>query len=65
VTDPEDMLKLAQYLNQCLQRIEKDIEEALTGVKKSEQAHLYLKETYYDDEKAKQLFKTWISTKGY
>ena len=65
VTDPEDTLTLAQYLNQCLQRMEKDIEESLTGVQKSEQAHLYLKETYYDDNKAEQLFKTWISTKGY
>ena len=64
-SDPEDMLKLAQYINQCLQRIEIDIEKVLEGLKKSEQAHLYLKETYYDDDKAEQLFKTWISTKGY
>lgn len=65
VTTPEDTLTLAQYLNQCLQRIENDIEEMLTSVAKSEQAHLYLKETYYDDNKAEQLFKTWIATKGY
>lgn len=64
-SDPEDMLKLAQYLNQCLQRIEIDIEKVWEGLKKSEQAQLYLKETYYDDDKAEQLFKTWISTKGY
>lgn len=65
VTTPEDTLTLAQYLNQCLQRISNDIEEMLTSVAKSEQAHLYLKETYYDDNKAEQLFKTWIATKGY
>ena len=65
VTTPEDTLTLAQYLNQCLQRISNDIEEMLTSVAKSEQAHLYLKETYYDDNKAEQLFKTWIVTKGY
>ena len=65
VTTPEDTLSLAQYLNQCLQRISNDIEEMLTSVAKSEQAHLYLKETYYDDNKAEQLFKTWIATKGY
>lgn len=65
VTDPNDMLTLSQYLNQCLQRMENDIEEIITGLKKSEQAHLYLKETYYDDNKAEQLFKTWVSTKGY
>lgn len=64
-SDPEDMLKLAQYINQCLQRIEIDIEKVLEGLEKSEQAHLYLKETYYDDDKAEQLFKTWIATKGY
>lgn len=64
-SDPEDMLKLAQYINQCLQRIEIDIEKVSEGLKKSEQAHLYLKETYYDDDKAEQLFKTWIATKGY
>lgn len=65
VTTPEDTLTLAQYLNQCLQRISNDIEEMLTSVAKSEQAHLYLKETYYDDNKAEQHFKTWIATKGY
>lgn len=65
VTTPEDTLTLAQYLNQCLQRISNDIEEMLTSVAKSEQAHLYLKDTYYDDNKAEQLFKTWIATKGY
>lgn len=65
VTTPEDTLTLAQYLNQCLQRISNDIEEMMTSVAKSEQAHLYLKETYYDDNKAEQLFKTWIATKGY
>lgn len=65
VTTPEDTLTLAQYLNQCLQRISNDIEEMLTSVAKSEQPHLYLKETYYDDNKAEQLFKTWIATKGY
>lgn len=65
VTTPEDTLTLAQYLNQCLQRISNDIEEMLTSVAKSEQAHLYLKETYYDENKAEQLFKTWIATKGY
>lgn len=65
VTTPEDTLTLAQYLNQCLQRISNDIEEMLTSVAKSGQAHLYLKETYYDDNKAEQLFKTWIATKGY
>lgn len=65
VTTPEDTLTLAQYLNQCLQRISNDIEEMLTSVAKSEQAHLYLKETYYDDNKAEQLFKIWIATKGY
>lgn len=65
VSDPEDTLTLAQYLNQCLQRMENDIEAMLTGLQKSEQAHLYLKETYYDDNKAEQLFKTWIATKGY
>ena len=65
VTTPEDTLTLAQYLNQCLQRISNDIEEMLKSVAKSEQAHLYLKETYYDDNKAEQLFKTWIATKGY
>ena len=65
VTTPEDTLTLAQYLNQCLQRISNDIEEMLTSVAKSEQAHLYLKETYYDDNKAEQNFKTWIATKGY
>lgn len=65
VTTPEDTLTLAQYLNQCLQRISNDIEEMLTSVAKSEQAHLYLKETYYDDNKSEQLFKTWIATKGY
>lgn len=65
VTTPEDTLTLAQYLNQCLQRISNDIEEMMTSVAKSEQAHLYLKETYYDDNKAEQHFKTWIATKGY
>ena len=65
VTTPEDTLTLAQYLNQCLQRISNDIEEMLTSVAKSEQAHLYLKDTYYDDNKAEQHFKTWIATKGY
>ena len=65
VTTPEDTLTLAQYLNQCLQRISNDIEEMMTSVAKSEQAHLYLKETYYDENKAEQLFKTWIATKGY
>ena len=65
VTTPEDTLTLAQYLNQCLQRISNDIEEMMTSVAKSEQAHLYLKETYYDDNKAEQLFRTWIATKGY
>lgn len=65
VTTPEDTLTLAQYLNQCLQRISNDIEEMLTSVAKSEQAHLYLKDTYYDDNKAEQLFKIWIATKGY
>lgn len=65
VTTPEDTLTLAQYLNQCLQRISNDIEDMLTSVAKSEQAHLYLKETYYDDNKAEQHFKTWIATKGY
>lgn len=65
VTTPEDTVTLAQYLNQCLQRISNDIEEMLTSVAKSEQAHLYLKDTYYDDNKAEQLFKTWIATKGY
>lgn len=65
VTTPEDTLTLAQYLNQCLQRISNDIEEMLTSVAKSKQAHLYLKDTYYDDNKAEQLFKTWIATKGY
>ena len=65
VTTPEDTLTLAQYLNQCLQRISNDIDEMLSSVAKSEQAHLYLKETYYDDNKAEQLFKTWIATKGY
>ena len=65
VTTPEDTLTLAQYLNQCLQRISNDIEEMLTSVAKSEQAHLYLKDTYYDDNKAEQLFTTWIATKGY
>lgn len=65
VTTPEDTLTLAQYLNQCLQRISNDIEKMLTSVAKSEQAHLYLKETYYDDNKAEQHFKTWIATKGY
>lgn len=65
VTTPEDTLTLAQYLNQCLQRIGNDIEEMLKSVSKSEQAHLYLKETYYDDNKAEQHFKTWIATKGY
>lgn len=65
VNDPEDTLTLAQYLNQCLQRMENDIEAMLTGLQKSEQAHLYLKETYYDENKAEQLFKTWIATKGY
>ena len=64
-SDPEDMLKLAQYINQCLQRIVIDIEKVWEGLKKSEQAHLYLKETYYDDDKAEQLFKSWIATKGY
>lgn len=63
VANPEDMLTLSQYLNQCLQRMENDVEEIMTGLKKSEQAHLYLKETYYG--KAEQLFKTWVSTKGY
>ena len=65
VTTPEDTLTLAQYLNQCLQRISNDIEEMMTSVAKSEQAHLYLKDTYYDDNKAEQHFKTWIATKGY
>lgn len=65
VTTPEDTLTLAQYLNQCLQRISNDIEEMMTSVVKSEQAHLYLKDTYYDDNKAEQHFKTWIATKGY
>lgn len=65
VTTPEDTLTLAQYLNQCLQRISNDIEEMMTSVAKSEQAHLYLKETYYDENKSEQLFKTWIATKGY
>ena len=65
VTTPEDTLTLAQYLNQCLQRISNDIEEMMTSVAKSEQAHLYLKDTHYDDNKAEQHFKTWIATKGY
>lgn len=65
VNSPEDALTLAHYLNQCLNRIESDLDEIQVGLQKAEQLHLYLKENYLDEGKSAQAFKTWISTKGY
>lgn len=65
VESPEDALDLAKSLNEYLERMVNDIEAIRIGLQKSEQAHLFLKENYLDDDKAKEAFKTWIATKGY
>lgn len=65
VESPEDALNLAMCLNEYLERMINDIEAIRIGLQKSEQAHLFLKENYLDDDKAKEAFKTWIATKGY
>lgn len=65
VESPEDALDLAKSLNEYLERMVNDIEVIRIGLQKSEQAHLFLKENYLDDDKAKEAFKTWIATKGY
>lgn len=65
VESPEDALDLAKSLNEYLERMVNDIEVIRIGLQKAEQAHLFLKENYLDDDKAKEAFKTWIATKGY
>lgn len=65
VESPEDALNLAKSLNEYLERMVNDVEAIRIGLQKSEQAHLFLKENYLDDDKAKEAFKTWIATKGY
>ena len=65
VESPEDALDLAKSLNEYLERMVNDIEAIRIGLQKSEQVHLFLKENYLDDDKAKEAFKTWIATKGY
>ena len=42
-----------------------DIDVIRIALQKAEQVHLFLKENYLDDDKAKEAFKTWIATKGY
>ena len=65
VESPEDALNLAMCLNEYLERMINDIEAIRIGLQKAEQVHLFLKENYLDDDKAKEAFKTWIATKGY
>lgn len=65
VESPEDALNLAMCLNEYLERMINDIEVIRIGLQKAEQVHLFLKENYLDDDKAKEAFKTWIATKGY
>lgn len=65
VESPEDALNLAMCLNEYLERMVNDIEAIRIGLQKAEQVHLFLKENYLDDDKAKEAFKTWIATKGY
>lgn len=65
VESPEDALNLAKALNEYLERMVNDIDVIRIALQKAEQVHLFLKENYLDDDKAKEAFKTWIATKGY
>lgn len=65
VESPEDALELAMILNQCLERMVYDVDVIHIGLQKAEQVHLFLKENYLDNDKAKEIFKTWVATKGY
>ena len=65
VESPEDALDLAKSLHEYLERMINDIEVIRIGLQKAEQVHLFVKENYLDDDKAKEAFKTWIATKGY
>lgn len=65
VESPEDALDLAKSLHEYLERMINDVEAIRIGLQKAEQVHLFVKENYLDDDKAKEAFKTWIATKGY